>query len=112
MDNTPNVSDVINLIMQNPEMLNMIKNLAASSGSQKSEDDVPETESAAMAKESPTDIQSDTVRTSASATESIDRGARRKHLLCALKPYVSESRAQAIDSLLGFSELFEVIKRG
>ena len=109
-----NISDIIGLIMKNPEMLGMIKNLATASSDSKDDK--------AMPQEEPADVSSATEESTVpTVSEEIShdsddspkqRGARRRHLLCALKPYVSPSRARAIDSVLSFTELFEVIKRG
>ena len=118
MDNAPNISDVINVIMQNPEMLGMIKNLV--SGNQQKTDDSQE--AANLTEESiqnPNNTSEPESAASAafplesvSGNNSDSKGERRRQLLSALKPYLSPTRARAIDSMLGFTEIFEVIRKG
>ena len=122
MDNTsPNISEVINLIMQNPQMLNMIKNLAGTVGNTSDAEGAPDSEKLSSADEvnvAPELIEKPVPDETPASAEvgaimhNRDKGARRKHLLCALKPYVSKERAKAIDSMLSIAELFDVIRRG
>ena len=112
MDNTPNISDVINVIMQNPEMLGMIKSLV---GNQQEK-----TEEASVASEN-SDLAPETASEEAAPTATLpsegisapdQKSERRRQLLSALKPYLSPTRARAIDSMLGFTEIFDVIRKG
>ena len=108
---SPNISDIIGLIMKNPEMLGMIKNLAAES-SEKQEESPTEETFIEQAEEKIPQPQAADEPVSAKLPLHDERSLRRKHLLSALKPYVSEGRAKAIDSMLSFSEIFDVIRRG
>ncbi len=104
MSSAPDLSKVVELIMQNPaiisEIQGLLKNDSESPPSlpQKAEDEapMPKSESAATP-------------VSAGAAE-ISAKARRAQLLSAMKPYVSSERAKAIDSMISISEILEVMK--
>lgn len=93
----PELSRIVGLIMEKPELIEEISKLASKS------DDSVRTES----KETKTEAETKT----ASATVSTPRG-RRSALLYALKPFLSESRASAIDSMVTFGEVLEVMRSG
>lgn len=98
-DGTNDLSRIVSLIMQNPQLISEISNLAKS--------DVKPTEESPA----PSDAESSTsVSASAVAEEREDRRNARSQLLCALKPYVSKERAGAIDSMISIAEILEVMR--
>ncbi|MBE6635840.1 MAG: hypothetical protein E7617_06570 [Ruminococcaceae bacterium] len=118
MDGAPDISKIIGLIMENPDIIEKIRTLADGSGSnnevsadtyEKQEKDVTSTESVSKAEEI----------TAVSASESKDilpksafKGdkKRRTALLCALKPYLSDERSRAIDTMLSVMEVIDLMK--
>ena len=98
------IGKVIGLIMENPSLIEQISNLA------RQKDYTPEEQQ----KEPPTEpykteqASVTTVKPSYSST-SHSRG-NRTQLLGALKPYVSEERAKAIDSMISIADILEMMK--
>lgn len=98
-EGTNDLSRIVSLIMQNPQLIAEISNLARS-------DSQPTAESS-------TPIEED-IKASVTETAAVPDGASRRNarsqLLCALKPYVSKERAGAIDSMISIAEILEVMK--
>ena len=99
------ISKVVGLIMENPALIEQIANLA------KSKDTPPPAESKAV-EEAPKQSENPPVQASSEATYlQKPRGVQdRSRLLGALKPYVSEERAKAIDSMLTIAEILDMMK--
>ena len=95
---TPDLSRIVNLIMENPKLIEEIANLAKKDGEEAAEN------ATSVAAEAKKEIQTSTT------LQIKDGKERRSKLLNALKPYVSEGRAKAIDSMLTISEMLEVMK--
>ena len=95
---TPDIGRIINLIMENPKLIEEISNLAKSDA--KSED--------VKAAEAPPPPES-SVSTGALPLRS---HSRRGELLTLLKPYLSERRASAIDSMVSVADVLKLMKRG
>ena len=96
-ENKPDLSRLIGAIMEHPELIEEISHLADKSDARENgatEEEVKSTESAAA---------------SVQASQRIEENQRGK-LLYALKPYLSEKRAKAIDSMLTFAEIFDMMK--
>ena len=91
--------------MENPKLIEEISKMTRDD----SGDDAPQ-----EAKPEASDHNNaiETVATVTPITESRSRGRNRGELLCALKPYVSKERAQAIDSMLSIVEILDVMKGG
>lgn len=98
-EGTNDLSRIVSLIMQNPQLIAEISNLARS-------DSQPTAESSTPIEE---DIKASVTETSAVPDGASRRNAR-SQLLCALKPYVSKERAGAIDSMISIAEILEVMK--
>ena len=96
---SPDLSKIVGLIMENPELIEEIANLA-----KKSEDEE------ALAKNSDLAVERTEKPEKEASGAPRDAKERRARLLCALKPYVSEGRAKAIDSMITISEMLEVMK--
>ena len=105
MDGTPDISRVINLIMENPELIDGIKSMLSKESSE-SEKKSAEAETEAV--DTSASISEPTV-----AVKDADSGrSRRNALLRALKPYVSGERAKAIDTMMSIADVMDIIKRG
>ena len=99
----PELSRIVNLIMQNPELIKQIEALAKSDGGEDSGQAQPLPEASAE------------VAAPVSALPSsggIERRQRRTQLLSALRPFVSERRGKTLDTLMGALDLFDMIGRG
>lgn len=98
-EGTNDLSRIVSLIMQNPQLISEISNLAKA--------DAPphEESSAPIEEESPVSVSETPI-----TQDSANRRNARSQLLCALKPYVSKERAGAIDSMISIAEILEVMK--
>ena len=112
MDNTPNISDVINVILQNPEMLGMIKSLVGNQQEKTEEASVVSENSDLTPETASEEAAPAAILPSEGISAPDQKSERRRQLLSALKPYLSPTRARAIDSMLGFTEIFDVIRKG
>ena len=108
MSGTPDLSRVINLIMENPALIEEIAALA------KKDDAREETESTA-----PPVAEAEAVSASVptatgeriSEVAAVPRGrSTRNELLGALKPYLSNERAKAIDSMMTIADIFDMMR--
>ena len=95
---TPDLSKIVGLIMENPKLIEEISALVKKSEDEKGEDEKGELEEPPKA--TPT----------VAAESDSSRSQRRERLLCALKPYVSKERARAIDSMISIAEMLEVMR--
>lgn len=99
------ISKIVSLIMENPKLIDEIKGLAAK------EEGASET-----AEEVVSDTVGETVKESeAEATlgrvlQNSPERTKRKALLKALKPYVSENRGKAIDSMMSVADILDMMK--
>ena len=95
---TPDLSKIVGLIMENPKLIEEISGLVKKSEGEMGEGEKVELEEPPKA----------TPTVAAEADSS--RSQRRERLLCALKPYVSKERARAIDSMISIAEMLEVMR--
>ena len=106
VEGTPDLGRIVGLIMENPKLIEEISRLAhgeASDGEKPPDSAASEkVEGVNEAEAKPEAIQT------VSAPEP---KRRRTELLCALKPYVSKERAQAIDSMITVVEILDTMKR-
>ena len=101
------LSKIVNLIMENPKLIEQIKNLA----SQNQEGDIATTEAVPDdAVENSESVNEKSVEASVFSMPKNDNRARRNSLLSALKPYVSEKRSQAIDSMMSIADIIDVVR--
>jgi hypothetical protein len=96
MESTPDLSRIVNLIMQNPELIEQISALAKSD----------QTEEAHTEEEINEDVE--TVA-DVSNTPKRDMRSHRHELLSAMKPYLSEGRRSALDSMSSILDIFDVM---
>lgn len=95
-EGTPDISRIVKLIMDNPKIIEEIGDMV------KSDKEAPSEEVATEATEKK-DVP-------ALVSEN-PKSKNRRDLLYALKPYLSEKRSQAIDSMLSVAEIFTMLKR-
>lgn len=96
MSQTPDLSRIVNLIMENPELIKQISALANTSATD-SENDVAE-------------AQDERPSVNEAVAEPHPRSSRQE-LLSAMKPYLSDSRRSAIDSMITISEVLYMMKK-
>ena len=97
MANTPDLSKIVDLIMQNPKLIEEISALARDS--ETVSEDVGDTEIEETSKVSAT-------------PEEVRGGSMREHrreLLSAMKPYLSEGRRSALDSMSSILDIIDVM---
>ena len=97
MSDTPDLSKVVGLIMQNPALIEQISSLVKS-----------EQEPGLIAEQKEEDKAAPSV--SASVTPNVSKNVKRQRLLSALKPYLRDERARAIDSMLSVAEILDMIR--
>ena len=95
---TPDISRIISVLMENPELIEQISALAAE---KKEEAPTP-----APPEEERTETVSASAKPEASSIHS-----RREQLLSALKPYLSDERQKAIDSMMTFADILDAVRR-
>ena len=93
---------IVSLIMENPELVEKIRSLGQ--GSDAPEGEPSEAKTSEVAPEPPPEYSEISERPTR-------RGNRRSDLLCALKPYVSKSRRDAIEAMLGVFEIIDLMGR-
>ncbi len=102
------LSKIVNLIMENPKLIEEIKNLGAERNEAEKaapviqDITVAETETAVEAERK---VTYESVSSDTSANH-----IRRKDLLLALKPYVSEERGRAIDSMMSIADILDMMR--
>ncbi len=99
------LSGIINLIMENPELIEKIKSLADSSAENEKKA-IPKSESYIEEKLPPPSENA----TRVASSDVSDTKIRRRELLRALKPYLSPERGEAIESMLRISDVLEIMK--
>ncbi len=96
---TPELSKIVSVIMEHPELIEQISSLVSSEKGEAEEE---------AAK--PEEVKEE-IAVSAPAASILQPAAKqRSRLLYALKPYLSEKRSKAIDSMLTFGEIFDMMK--
>ncbi|MBR2930626.1 MAG: hypothetical protein IKC32_05290 [Clostridia bacterium] len=95
---TPDLSRIVNLIMENPKLIEEISALAKSE-EQKSSEPEEQTENTATS-----------VEPTYESSNSRSSRERRAQLLSALKPYLSGERQKAIDSMMTFADVFDAMR--
>lgn len=95
-EGTPDISRIVKLIMDNPKIIEEIGDMVKS-------DKQPPSEEVATEATEKKDVP-------ALVSEN-PKSKNRRDLLYALKPYLSEKRSQAIDSMLSVAEIFTMLKR-
>ena len=102
---TPDIARIVSMIMENPKLIEEISNMAKADNTVQKDTDTAAEAKEEMAREAAAET---------AVSKEISRTPRTHHrseLLCALKPYVSNERAQAIDSMLSIVEILDLMKR-
>ncbi len=100
------IGKVVSLIMENPQIIEQISSLAR----QKEQSPPPTEEVKSEVNESPAVEEASAVpRAPTYSNVGYSRG-NRAQLLGALKPYVSEERARAIDSMISIADILEMMR--
>lgn len=100
MSDMPDLSKIVNLIMENPSLIAEISALA-----KKNDESTQETEPV------PEQNASEAIASvSASTPPIISRSDKRQRLLSAMKPYLKDERSRAIDSMLSIAEILDMIR--
>ena len=118
VDENEKLSSALNQIFSNPQMLSAISSMAQSlksnnsvappveaSATEKEKSEPPPSQSASAIPEKLPELLNMLSQNSSGIKQS-----HRNELLCALKPYLSQSRSDAIDKIIRFSELSSVFK--
>lgn len=115
MDGSTDISKIIGLIMENPDIIEKIKNLASGDNSSQESDgeqieiQAPKSENTEITADAKSAAPESTAEVSATYKRQADK-KRRSELLCALKPYVSKERSRAIDTMLSVIEVLDIMK--
>ena len=96
---TPDLSKIVSMIMERPDLISEIANLGKKAVDEKKEEVREE-----IVTDTEPEVQTKSVPTAGTPIN------KRAHLLNALKPYLSEKRAAAVDSILTFSEVFDLMR--
>lgn len=98
------VGKVIGLIMENPQLIEQIANLAKGSGTASEAPQVEEEKTETLA-----DVEASPTASQPTYSQRSER-SNRAHLLGALKPYVSSERAKAIDSMISIADILDMMR--
>ena len=107
------LSSALNEIFSNPQMLSAISSMAQSLKSKESASSATQNENSSETPRVVSPTANDKLPellNMLSSNSSNVRQSNRSELLCALKPYLSQSRSDAIDKIIRFSELSSVLK--
>ena len=100
-DKTPDISKIISVLMENPDIIEKISSLAKTDNRESPSRE----ESAEKEKSAPA------VSVMSEEEDGAMRRERRSRLLCAIKPYLEPRRQEAIDSMIAIAEVLDTIKR-
>lgn len=97
------LSKIVGLIMENPKLIEEIKNLSSKAEGKE------EVKLAEKEKTSEANAELEEEEATIAPIENTSR-IRRRELLSALKPYVSEERGKAIDSVMSIADILDVMR--
>lgn len=103
MSSSPDIGRIIQLIMENPGLVEEISKLANS-------DEQKEVQEASPTISLPEPARAEESKTEPAIAAPMPQRAKRAQLLGALKPYVSAERAKAIDSMISVAEILDMMK--
>ncbi len=119
MESIGDLSKIIGVIMENPELIGKIRSLAQNDADGKeakadpAADEKAQESEAVMKETSDKDTKEASVLIkSGGAKESHREKRKHRELLCALKPYVSKERAKTIDTFVSVIEIVGLMKAG
>ena len=97
-ESTPDLSKIIGVIMENPDIIKRISELAGMN------EKPPENAVLKEAEQIKEPLVEPTVSTAVSSS------FKRKQLLGALKPYMSDDRSRAMESMMAIAEILDMMK--
>lgn len=112
-DSGIDISKIVGLIMQNPEIIEKIRSLAELDSNEDDVEPTAKVDTGAASEQNEDDTEAKVLSeddATAAAAIHLNSSRHRHDLLCALKPYVSKKRANAIDTALGIMEVIAVMK--
>ena len=99
MSDTPDLSRIVNLIMENPSLIAEISALAKGNAeNSENTDDAPKPQIEAAASVPIFDAPI------------LSKNEKRHKLLSAMKPYLKDERSRAIDSILSVAEILDMVR--
>ena len=101
MQQTPDLSSIVSLIMQNPALIEQISALAK-----------PKSDVEATPVSEPEEVENKESAQTAQANAVPLMRSHRRDLLNAMKPYLSENRRMAIDSMSSILDVIDVMAKG
>ena len=105
-DGSLDLAKVVGMIMENPALIEQISAMVkGKSGAEDTDTTAPQSVSR---EEAPV---TEAVSAAATYPEQGNRRSNRGRLLGSLKPYLSESRATAIDTMISIADVLDVMKR-
>ena len=112
MEGGADISKIIGIIMENPEIIEKIKSLAGGSEGSEATEEVSalSNESTQKALAEATENDAEKVTEASIAKPTVNTKKRRHDLLCAIKPYVSKERGRAIDTMLSVIDVLDIMK--
>ena len=102
MSDTPDLSKIVNLIMENPTLIEEIKSLAA-----RDREPTEPIESAARSEPGTETAEA----ASEPKTADAGRRSRRHELIGAMKPYLSEKRGKTVESAMAIADMLDLVRR-
>ena len=105
MQDTGDISKMISILMQNPDIIERVKALAEKTEDSKNFGTVDSTE--LLTESNKEDNNTANLKEESNVHTERDR---RQKLLSAIKPYLSRERGKAIDTMLSVIEVFDIIK--
>ena len=103
MADTPDLSRIVSLIMENPDLIEQISALVKKETPEEEKTEEIKEEIPEQPKEMP--ITEESVPISA-----MPKRAKRNQLLGAMKPYLSDERSKAIDSMMSIADILEMMR--
>ena len=112
MEGGADISKIIGIIMENPEIIEKIKSLAVGSEGNDATEEVSALSNESIQKTPAEAIENDNekVAEASTAKPTVNAKKRRHDLLCAIKPYVSKERGRAIDTMLSVIDVLDIMK--
>ena len=115
LDLSKELPGILSSLLSSPEVLSKLLSTLSSSGEERRKDDAIEV--AAEEKETPLRVEAEQATPSlppaqdaVAASSGEGRGRRREGLLRALRPYLSPSRCERLDTLVRVSSMLDSIK--
>ena len=100
----PDLSKIVSIIMENPKLVEEIREMVSKSEEADSHEESSEESKATEVSDVPTEA------TYQSALPTSTHASRRNELLRAMQPYVSKERSKAIESMITIADLLLAFK--